>query len=153
MRRFTIKTEGFRQARQRLDSVGDRGRNLRPAFEVSITYWQQSERRRFASARGWRKVSRNWTEAKRRRGLDARAMRASGQLERALVNVDRSKGVVARATEDALFVGVQPGASDIHYARYQAKQGRQPVRFDTQARKDTSETVMEYVSSGWARGL
>jgi hypothetical protein len=152
MKRFTVKTEGLKEAVRDVGEMGDRARDLKPPLQASVIHWQHAERRRFATNRGWKKDTEKWAKQKRRQGLDARTMRATGRLEAALTNATVGSGAIALATKNILTVGVKRGQSPIYYARPLAKKTRtnprQSVVFDRKAKLATGETVMEYVTTG-----
>lgn len=155
MRRFTVKTEGLAQAVADVSDVGERARDLELPLNASVKHWQESERRRFRTTRGWAKDTEKWAREKRRRGLDPRVMRATGRLESALTNATRGSGIIAKATKSTLTVGIRAGRGDIYYgailAKKTRKNPRQSVTFDKKAKTATAETVMEYVATGHVR--
>lgn len=150
MRRMTLRTQGLAEAAVTLAKPGERAADMKPALEASVLHWQRSEQRRFR--RGW-KQSPEWAREKRRRGLDGRSMRATGQAEAALTNANRSAGVLARATRTSLVVGVVPGRSDIYYIRAlaQTRPRSNAVVFDKRAKEATGVTVLNFLITGVAR--
>lgn len=154
--RSNLRVEGIREARARTDEVGQRGRRPEPALRASATLLdlQQSERRKFQRG-GWRRASPAWIREKRRRGLDARTLRATGRLESALINA--THGVKATVFNGQLTWGIRAGQSDLYYAQALSKgwtssSGRVPPRrmvvIDKTAKDRTSMRVQRYIADG-----
>lgn len=148
MARARLQVEGLREARERLDEVGDRARRPEPALRAPATKRdiQEGQRRRFSHARGWRRISPEWAAEKRRRGLDPRIMRATGALESVLTNAP--VGAVQFSAYNAELRWGLPYRSSVYYAAVQAKRGRRAVVIDKVARRAISERVQRYVAEG-----
>lgn len=135
---------------QRLDEVGDRARRPEPALRADATKLdlQESERRRFSHRRGWKRTTDDWAREKRRRGLDPRVMRATGQLESILTNAPSGE-IRFDAFNGVLRWGL-PWRSTAYYAAAQAKQGRRSVVIDKTARASISDRVSRFIATGVA---
>lgn len=151
--RASFKVDGIRETRKRIDSVGQRARRPEPALRSGFTKRDvtASERRRFSHNRGWRRLQPSWVQEKRRRGLDPRILRATGQLERALTT---GNGMTFRAYNGVLFWGIPRGRSDLFYAQALAKgtngkRGRRMVVIDKDAKGRISRRVESYIAHGW----
>ena len=151
MANIRIRVDGLKEATQRLDDVGDRARRPEPALRADATRrsLRASERRRFSHARGWRRISPEWAATKRRRGLDPRVMRATGQLARTLTGA--GVGEVRFSAYNGVLTWGLPWRSSSFYAAAQAEQGRRAVVIDRRARGEISERVARYIATGNAR--
>jgi hypothetical protein len=151
--RARLQVEGMREAVSRIDHVGDRARRAEPALGARQTLrdLQASEERRFATGRGWKRLTPRWAAEKRRRGLDPRILRATGRLYGALTH--GGAGVTFHAYRNELRWGITPGRGDLHYAQPLAKgAGRLPKRrmvvIDREARDRISVRVERYIAYG-----
>lgn len=153
--RSSLRVENLRAAHQRLDTMGDRARRPEPALRSRETLRDLtgSEKRRFATNRGWRRLSPAWVEEKRRAGLDTRILRATGKLEQALTS---GTGLTFRAYNGSLFWGIPRGRSDLYYAQVLAKgtssmPARRMVLIDKKARQRIAIRVERYVADAVIR--
>lgn len=146
--RMRLTVEGIREARDRVDDVGDRARQPEPALRDSGTTFdlQLAERRRFSQARGWRRISPEWAARKRRDGLDPRVMRATGRLESALTNA--TDGVRPSVWNGQLSWGIRSGEL-VRVASAQAKQGRRAVVIDRPATASIAQRVQTFIADGF----
>lgn len=152
MLRARLAVEGLKEATTRLDEIGDRARHPQPALRHHNTLQdlQESERRKFSRG-GWRKDTPRWIAQKRRAGLDARTLRATGKLESALVNA--THGVKATVLGPDLRWGIHPGRSDIYYAQalaagYAHVPARPMVVIDKVARERIAQRVQNFIADG-----
>jgi hypothetical protein len=150
--RSRLRVEGLKEAVQRIDVVGDRGRRPEPALRANRTLQDltASERRRFDSQRGWKRDTPAWIREKRRRGLDSRTLRATGRLERSLTS---GAGLTFKAFNGTLSWGIPRGRSDLYYAQALAKgtsstPARRMVVIDKTAKDRISIRVERYVAYG-----
>ena len=146
--RMRLTVEGAREARARVDDVGDRARAPEPALRSAgtLTELKLSERRRFSQARGWRRISPEWVARKRRSGLDPRVMRASGRLESALTNA--TGGVRATVWNGQLTWGIRTQPM-VRYASAQAARGRRTVVIDRPATEGIAGRVQRFIADGF----
>jgi hypothetical protein len=145
--RARLTVTGVQAAAKRVDDVGDRARRPEPALRsnAALEALKASERRRFSHGRGWRRISAEWVERKRRSGLDPRVMRASGALEQALTT---GTGGVRRSVFNAeLRWGIRSGEM-ARYGNVQANQGRRSVVIDVPAKAQIAERVQRFIAEG-----
>lgn len=152
MIRGRLTVDGLRDATGLMDDVGERARRPGPALGHPNTQrdLQESERRKFARG-GWARDTPRWVAEKRRRGLDTRTLRATGQLESALTNA--THGVRATTRGPDLLWGIRPGRSDIYYAQALASgmRGARPRRMvviDAIARERIAQRVSNWIADG-----
>jgi hypothetical protein len=147
--RYRLVVDGAREAAKRIDDVGLRARRPEPALRAPATArdLMAGERRRFAQARGWRRIGAEWVAEKRRRGLDPRIMRATGKLEDALTNA--TGGVRATAFNAQLTWGIRAGQTDLFYAQVQARRGRRAVVIDPPAREAIAQRTQRFIAEGF----
>jgi hypothetical protein len=147
--RSTLRIEGIREARQRVDDVGERARRPEPALRAAGTRMdlQMSERRRFTGYR-FKRDTPAWIARKRREGLDQRTMVASGRLESALTNAEAGS-VRFTVFNGTLTWGLRQGASPTYYAQIQAQRGRRTVVIDRIARASIATRVETFLASGF----
>lgn len=140
--------EGLRETARRLDEVGLRAQRPEPVMRDSTTrrLLQASEVRRFAHTRGWRRITPEWIEEKRRRGLDPRVMRATGRLEDTLTS-QFSSSTQFGAHDGVLRWGLR-WRSEFFYASVQATRGRRSVVIDTIARRAIVARIQQYIATG-----
>jgi hypothetical protein len=146
--RMRLTVEGLAAARDRVDDVGDRARRPEPALRSAgaLRDLQESERRRFSQARGWRRITPEWAARKRQMGLDPRVMRATGRLQSALVNA--TDGVRATVFNGQLSWGIRT-APLVRYASAQARQGRRTVVIDRPATTSIAERTQRFIADGF----
>ena len=147
-RRVSIRVEGLRDAREMIGAVGDRARRPEAALRSPATLdaLQDGERRRFGG-RFSPRVTREWAARKRRLGLDSRAMRATGALERTLTR-GRPPMVRFSAFNGVLTWGL-PARSPVWYAAVHArKPGRRTVVIDKKAKTDITQVVAVWIAQG-----
>jgi hypothetical protein len=150
--RSSLRITGLREARDRVDDVGDRARRPEPVLrssQVRLTL-QESARRRFTRYR-FKPASPEWVARKRREGLDPRTMRATNRLSSALINAE-SGTVRLTVFNGVLTWGLRTGATPTYYAVVQAKRGRRAVVIDRPARKEITERVEGFVAYGFLGG-
>lgn len=153
--RARLKIDGLREASLRLDDIGLRARRPEPALRSPATLreLQAGERRKFAKG-GWRRDTPKWIKQKRRQGLDARTLRATGRLEAALTSGAKQAGVTFTAYNSTLRWGITPGRGDLYYAQAlakgvgHAKTKRRMVVIDKGARAQIAGHVEVYISTG-----
>lgn len=149
--RSTLAIEGLREARKRVDDVGDRANRPEPALRSAGTRLdlQMSERRRFSAYR-FKRATEAWVKRKRAEGLDPRTMHASNRLSSALENAE---GGTIRLTvfNGTLTWGLRQGGpgSPGFYARVQAGRGRRAVVIDRPARARISQRVETFLATGF----
>lgn len=150
--RSRLRVDGLQEAVRRIDVVGERGRRPEPALRAQQTRRDltASEQRRFASSRGWKRLTPGWVSEKRRRGLDPRILRATGRLERSLTS---GTGITFKAFNGTLTWGIPRGRSDLYYAQALAKgttsmPARRMVVIDRAARDRIAIRVERYVAYG-----
>ena len=147
--RTTLRITGIREARDRIDDVGDRARRPEPALRAPSTKLdlQKSELRRFTRYR-FRPASPEWVARKRREGLSTRTMIATGRLSSALINAE---GGSVRFTvfNGVLTWGLRAGRSDTYYAQIQAQRGRRVVVIDRIARQNIAQRVESFLAYGF----
>ena len=152
--RGRLAVDGLKEAIKRVDEVGDRARRPEPALRAPGTLLdlQLSERRKFARG-GWRRITPRWAQQKRRAGLDARTMRATGRLESALTNA--THGVRATVWNATLTWGIRAGRSSIYYAQPLAKgvgnppKARRAVVIDKPARQSIAQRTEKFIAYGF----
>jgi hypothetical protein len=115
-----------------LERVNERTLNPQPAFEAITDRLVAAEKRLFTSGA---RVKRDKATTVRRKARDKRAsvrsnanrpLVATGALERFLTTHGPGAQPL-KLTSDELLFGVPGGRHDFHYARYQAKHGRNPL--------------------------
>lgn len=91
---------------QRLEGIGRRAGDARPALEKIRRSFYAAERARFSSdGQGqWQPLTTRYTAVKARKGLDPRILRATGELQRALTT-GRGTGAVNEVTSTAATLG------------------------------------------------
>jgi hypothetical protein len=149
--RSTLRIEGIREARERIDEVGDRARRPEPALRAPATRrdLQESERRRFTTYR-WKADTDEWRRRKAREGLDPRTMVATGRLRAALENAEGGS-VRFNVFNGTLTWGLRAGRSDLYYAQVQAGRGRRAVVIDRVARASIAQRVESFLAHGFVR--
>jgi hypothetical protein len=146
--RQSLRIEGLREARKRVDDVGRRGARPEPALRSSdvLTALQMSERRKFTTGR-FRRVTPAWVERKRREGLSPRTMQATGRLRSTLEN---ATSPVRRTVFNASLTWGMRGSSDVaRYATIQAQRGRRTVVIDRPARARIAQRVEDFLATGF----
>lgn len=149
--RSTLRIEGLREARDRVDDIGDRARRPEPALSATATKFdlQMSERRRFTTYRFLR-ASPEWVDRKRREGLSPRTMVATGRLKSALENAEAG-AVRLNIFNGTLTWGLRQGAAPTYYAQIQAQRGRRTVVIDRLARRNIAGRVESFLAYGFVR--
>lgn len=144
-----VRCTGATQTRDRLRDVGERGGDLRKASSAVRTIYREAQEAKFASAGHgtWPALKPETVEAKRRRGLDTRLMRASGALYKALT-APRAGAQVDERHKDSLVFG-----TSLPYARYHDQgSGGMPRRalmqFTAAEQKRMTETLGEFIAKG-----
>ena len=149
--RSTLRIEGIREARKRVDDVGDRARRPEPALRAPGTRMdlQMSERRRFTRYR-FKSVTRDWRERKRREGLSTRNMQASGRLKSILENAEGGS-IRLNVFNGTLTWGLRSGGPGDpgFYAMVQAGRGRRAVVIDREARANIADRVETFLAHGF----
>jgi hypothetical protein len=146
--RSTLRIEGLREARHRVDEVGDRAARPEPVLRsprVQLAL-QMGERRKFTTGR-FKRDTKEWIARKRREGLSQRTMQASGRLRSVLENA--TAPVRRTVFNSALTWGMRGGSDVARYAAVQALRGRRAVVIDRPARKDISERVEDFLAHGF----
>lgn len=151
--RARLKVDGFQAAIHRVDETGLRARRPEPALRAPETLRDltDSEKRRFETHRGWKKLTPKWQAEKRRRGLDPRILIASNRLHLALTT--GHGGITFRAYNGVLYWGIPAGRSDLYYAQALAKGAgalpkRPMVTIDKTARDRIAIRIERYVADG-----
>lgn len=114
--RFDIDIRGDEDLVDELDQLGEKAKDLRPAFNRVLKIIVARYRRRFGGGGQWAPLSPATVERKSRQGLDPRVMRASGALERALTSPGRTSGRTQSVGKSTVRVGV---GKRLFYARFQ----------------------------------
>jgi hypothetical protein len=140
--RFEFNTTGVDRASGTLFGAADRASNLRPAFNRIADEWISSERRQFASRKGWTPLAESTLERKRRLGQPLTRMRATGALERGLT-VRRMPGQTIRLNRQSMTVGLKPNGK-LFYGRFQEK----VVVFDKLAERRVQPIIHDYIVHG-----
>jgi len=146
--RQSLRIEGLREARRRVDEVGERASKPEPALrsDAVLHALQMSERRKFTTGR-FPRDTKAWVDRKRREGLSLRTMQATGRLRSALEN---ATAPVRRTVFNAsLTWGIRGGRTDLYYARVQAQRGRRAVVIDKPARREISQRVEDFLATGF----
>jgi len=146
--RQSLRIEGLREARKRIDDVGHRANAPEPALrsDAILLALQMSERRKFATGR-FPRDTKAWVERKRREGLGNRTMVASGRLKAALENA--TPPVRRTVFNSSLTWGIRGGRTDLYYARVQATRGRRAVVIDKIARVEIAQRVETFLATGF----
>lgn len=143
-----LQVLGLREARLRIDEVGERARRPEPALRSPRTLFalQESERRKFSTGR-FPRDSASWVARKRREGLSTQTMVATSRLKSALEN---STPPVRRTVFNAMITwGIPPGRTDLYYAGIQAARGRRAIVIDRIAREEIAGGVQEFIAYGF----
>jgi hypothetical protein len=148
--RQSLQITGVREARERIDDIGDRARRPEPALRSAqvLMALQQSERRKFTTGR-FKRASPAWVERKRREGLSPRTMQATGRLRSALENA--TPPVRRTVFNSQMTWGIRGGRTDLYYAVVQAGRGRRAVVIDRPARAQIAERVEGFIAHGFIR--
>lgn len=149
--RSTLRIEGIKEARQRVDDIGDRARRPEPALRAPGTRMdlQLSERRRFQRYR-FKPVTKDWRERKRREGLSTRNMQATQRLKSILENAEAGS-IRLNVFNGTLTWGLRragPGEPGF-YAMVQAGRGRRTVVIDRPARASIAQRVESFLAHGF----
>jgi hypothetical protein len=124
--------EGTGRIAELLETVAHRALNPEPAFDGITGEFVNAEKRLFASPT---RLKADTEATKKRKARDKRAvvranadrtLVATGALEKFLTTQAAGAQPVQK-TSDELILGVPGGRHDLHYARYQAKHGRNPL--------------------------
>lgn len=127
-----MHAEGVGAVAGLLERVAHRALNPEPAFRAVTDELIVAERRLFASKARIKPDKEATKERKRRdkraavRGNAENPLKATGALERFLTTHAPGAQPIT-LTSDELVFGVPGGRHDFHYARYQAKHGRNPL--------------------------
>jgi hypothetical protein len=144
--KFEFQALGVQEANARFHGAGDRAGNLRPAFSKIADEWISSERRQFASKRGWAPNRPSTKARKLRQGYGLTVMRQTGALERALT-IRRSRGQTIRLQKHSMSMGLKPNGP-VFYGKFQARYGRKVVVFDPKAEATVEPTIHDYIIHG-----
>jgi hypothetical protein len=147
-RRVLLRIEGLREARERIDDVGDRANRPEPALRSDrvLMALQMSERRKFSTGR-FKRDTDDWVARKRREGLSPRTMVATGRLKSSLENA--TPPVRRTVFNSTLTWGIRGGRTDLYYARVQAERGRRSVVIDKPARAEIAQRVEDFLANGF----
>lgn len=149
--RSRLQIEGLREARHRVDAVGERARRPEPALRAPGTKFdlQMSERRRFSIYR-FKPATKVWVARKRAEGLDTRTMHASNRLASALENAEGGS-IRLNVFNATLTWGLRQGrpGDPGFYAKVQAGRGRRAVVIDRTARRNITERVEAFLATGF----
>jgi hypothetical protein len=147
-RRVLLRIEGLREARERIDDVGDRANRPEPALRSDrvLMALQMSERRKFSTGR-FKRDTADWVARKRREGLSPRTMVATGRLKSSLENA--TPPVRRTVFNSTLTWGIRGGRTDLYYARVQAERGRRSVVIDKPARAEIAQRVEDFLANGF----
>lgn len=143
-----VRNSGFgRQgAVKRLDGLTHRGKDFAPAFVRIQRSFLAAERKRFASEEGWAPLAPDYRARKARRGLDARTMRATGELERALTS-GRGPGAVAEISRtEATFGTDLPRA--VYAQRGSGTRRRRVLVIDRRRRTTWTRMIRDHLMGG-----
>jgi hypothetical protein len=150
--RGTIRIEppgAVREVRARLDAIGSRARRPEPALRSrgTLADLHAAERRKFG-----RRISPSagpdWVREKRQRGMDARTLRATGKLERALTG--SLGGAKLSAYNGELKWSLGGSRNQYYYAAALAARHRtwRVVVIDKPARVAIGDRVLRYIVDG-----
>jgi phage gpG-like protein len=143
-----IEATGDRLAAERLLQVGERAADVRPVRPLLDPIFRRDEEARFAvDGPGWPPLKAATVALKQAQGWDARILRRTGELEKALTSPGAGVEVGMTSRRDELVFG-----TDVPYARFhQYGQGvpRRPVIDLRPATvEEMSEVVQGYVVEG-----
>jgi hypothetical protein len=148
MARQTLRIEGLREARKRVDDVGHRAAAPEPALrsDAVLMALQMGERRKFSTGR-FPRDTKAWVDRKRREGLSPKTMQATGRLKS---NLENATPPVRRTVfNSSLTWGIRGGRTDLYYARVQAQRGRRAVVIDKLARREVAQRVEDFLATGF----
>lgn len=146
--RARIAIEGLKEARRRVDEMGERARRPEPFLRspAVLRALQRSERRKFATGR-FKRISPEWIARKRREGLETRTMVATGRLRAAL---EGARTPVRRTVYNSqLTWGIPGGRTSLYYAAIQAHRGRRAVVIDKIARDEIADRGAHFLATGF----
>lgn len=127
-----VHAQGTGRVAGMLEQAARRSLNPEPAFQAITDRLIDAERRLFATHRGMDPLTAATRARKARdprphvRANATTPLVATGTLERFLTTKGPGAQPV-RLTSSELVFGVPGGRHDLHYARYQAKRGRDPL--------------------------
>ncbi|HTE60166.1 MAG TPA: hypothetical protein VK631_07420 [Solirubrobacteraceae bacterium] len=128
--RFEIDVDGVLRNHKRIESLGERMLDLRPAGDRVLDELADAERRHFNSV-PWAPLAKSTRKRKQRQGTHGRTMRESGLLERTMTGrgaVARRHGQLNRRGRSSVLFGIKRGRVDIFYARFHQKGKGVPKR-------------------------
>lgn len=143
-----ITHQGDKQAAAHVQAVGNRGGDLRGAAAKVRTVVRDAQQQRFDSGGfgSWPKLAQSTIDSKRRSGGDARLMRKTGALYKALTAA-RAKGQIDDRRRSELAFG-----TDLAYARFHQEGRGVPARdlegFPSSVDRKLTDAMQEYVSTG-----
>ena len=151
--RFVVETRGVRRQRERIDSLGERMEDLRPAGDRVLDELAAAEQRHF-NALPWPPLAKSTRDRKHRQGLPSRRMHASGLLERTMTGrgaVARRHGQLNRRGRSSVLFGIKRGRVDIFYARFHQKGQGVPKRIvvpkpTAMTRLRIGRVVLDYIT-------
>lgn len=143
MARAGVEITGLKQAQDRIGDVANRAREPLPApvARQVLRELQASERRRFATGRGWRKLTPRWVAYKRTHGFDTRKLVMTGGLERSLTHGGGDVRFIASRYQIVFGLAAKREYMILAHTR-------RPVMIDRDARKEIPQIVQRYIGQG-----
>lgn len=143
-----LEVVGDKVAAERLIMVGERASDVRPIKPLLDPAFRRDEETRFAlNGPGWKALADTTVALKAAAGMDARILRRTGELERALTSAGGSVEVGLTSSRTELAFG-----TDVPYARFHQYGKGVPKRELIDLRPATvermSSTVQGYVVDG-----
>jgi hypothetical protein len=154
--RILFEVSGDRQLDRDILRVGDRARDMSPAFERVADPWIEETAVQFATegrhaSGGWKPLKDSTVAAKRREHLRPEILRAHDRLMRSLTSPTQ--------TDPNMILKIRPGELDygskLPYAgaHQNPKPGnplprRRPVEFTEKTRRDTIKILQRYLITG-----
>lgn len=111
-RAIGVKVDGLRDVTDRMSQVAQRAGDLRPVLPRAENRLRQGVARKYASGRGWRRLSAGTLANKRRLGQPATPLVANGRLRASLTRPSHPDQVVERERYGLRF------GTTVYYARF-----------------------------------
>ena len=115
MTSFHIDLLGDERVRRDLDALGDRAKDMKPAFWLILRGVIVPRYKARFTGTGWKPLTPGYREQKSKQGLDPRIGRATGALEAALTAMNRATGRTQSVGKTSVRVGV---GKKLFYARF-----------------------------------
>jgi hypothetical protein len=137
-----IEVRGAQKAAVDLTAMAGRGSDIRRTSEKARAVYRKSNQRRFdTNGLGtWPDLKPATVEKKAREGSDARPLRESGALYKAMTSSRASHQIDERGPVEFRFGTTLP------YAVYQAPRGRDPLELQPAERDEISAIICAYVA-------